>query len=214
VWFIVAGVVGLGALGLGWLAFTDQRALWQRFEAWRYRSPEANEPSDAAYAGRRVGLAVLAVLVGMCAVGLWRAADTLSWSGGEVRDAAEDAASALGDDGPVLVGPVTFDSFEPYLEDALRHTSAAEDNASLLSISRERVAEDGEDGGDDEVSWRGRVFHEGDETVEHYTVSADGEHPVCVTITGTNVGSYGPALGDEPAEQRYALAPAVSDGTC
>lgn len=40
------------------------RSQWRRLAAWSYRDPEANEPSDAAFALTRIGSAVLlAVLV-------------------------------------------------------------------------------------------------------------------------------------------------------
>ncbi|WP_189713670.1 hypothetical protein [Streptomyces phaeofaciens] len=39
-------LVGLGA--------ADQRALWWRFQARRFRDPEANEPSDSEYRSKRV----------------------------------------------------------------------------------------------------------------------------------------------------------------
>ncbi len=44
------------------------KSQWQSLQAWRYRDPEANEPSDTAYAMTRVG-SVLG-LVGLLVVGL------------------------------------------------------------------------------------------------------------------------------------------------
>ncbi|MEU4046580.1 hypothetical protein ACK389_28950 [Streptomyces antibioticus] len=62
-------LVGLGA--------ADQRALWWRFQARRFRDPEANEPSDAAYPSQRVvAFACAAFLVGL-AVWTFRLAATV-----------------------------------------------------------------------------------------------------------------------------------------
>lgn len=36
------------------LGSADQRALWWRFQAKRFRDPAANEPSDSAYRSQRV----------------------------------------------------------------------------------------------------------------------------------------------------------------
>lgn len=41
------------ALALAGLGAADQRALWWRFQARRFRDPAANEPSDSAYRSRR-----------------------------------------------------------------------------------------------------------------------------------------------------------------
>ena len=65
-------LVGVGifvlllALVLAGLGSADQRALWWRFQAKRFRDPAANEPSDSAYRSQRVlVLLCAAVMVGM-----------------------------------------------------------------------------------------------------------------------------------------------------
>lgn len=65
-------MVGVGifvlllALVLAGLGSADQRALWWRFQAKRFRDPAANEPSDSAYRSQRVlVLLCAAVMVGM-----------------------------------------------------------------------------------------------------------------------------------------------------
>ncbi|MFT9852411.1 DUF6199 family natural product biosynthesis protein, partial [Mycobacteroides abscessus subsp. abscessus] len=46
-----------------WSIF-DPKSQWQVLSSWKYRNPEANEPSEAAYAMMRIGGAVgLVVLV-------------------------------------------------------------------------------------------------------------------------------------------------------
>ncbi|MFD5076989.1 hypothetical protein [Streptomyces sp. NPDC058371] len=65
-------MVGVGifliflALALAALASADQRALWWRFQARRFRDPAANEPSDSAFRTQRVvALLCSALMVGM-----------------------------------------------------------------------------------------------------------------------------------------------------
>ena len=49
-----------------WAAISPE-SMWSTTSAWQYRDPEANEPSDAAYAVQRVGavlgLVLIAILV-------------------------------------------------------------------------------------------------------------------------------------------------------
>jgi hypothetical protein len=59
-WLIIFIIMALGCVALG---LADQRKLWWRFRARRYRNPEANEPSDAALTGQRVVYFVGAALL-------------------------------------------------------------------------------------------------------------------------------------------------------
>ncbi|MFJ8110699.1 hypothetical protein [Streptomyces sp. NPDC096132] len=55
---LAAVLVGLGG--------ADQRALWWRFQAKRFRDPEANEPSDSEYRSKRiVAFVCAAFMVGL-----------------------------------------------------------------------------------------------------------------------------------------------------
>jgi hypothetical protein len=203
--FLGAVLAGVGAVALVWLGSRDQRDLWWRWQSRRYRNPEANEPADAAYTAQRVLLFVLAGFTAVGAVVLYNAADTISLGDGEVRAAVDQAASALSSDDPVLMGPATgYDSFEPYVESALRDTKTANDNAVPLGLSRGEA-----------TTPSARPQQKGDLIVEHYTVSADGEHTVCMTVTGTNVGEYLGPYGPmpEPAYQ-YTLSAKAEDGNC
>ncbi|MFE8017856.1 hypothetical protein [Streptomyces antibioticus] len=62
-------LVGLGA--------ADQRALWWRFQARRFRDPAANEPSDSAYRSQRVVAFVCAAFLVGLAVWTFRLAATV-----------------------------------------------------------------------------------------------------------------------------------------
>lgn len=61
---IVIGVLAGGAMALA------PKALWWIVESWKFRHPEANEPSAAAYAVTRVGGAVLVVVATFVGIGM------------------------------------------------------------------------------------------------------------------------------------------------
>ncbi|MBB2991257.1 hypothetical protein FHR72_002741 [Mycolicibacterium iranicum] len=87
-----AGGLVLLVLGVlvGGVMVWKPRALWWAFESWKFRNPEANEPSDAAYMMTRlsgVGLVVLSVVLG---VALMRDGRTEQ----EEQRAAEEQAAA------------------------------------------------------------------------------------------------------------------------
>lgn len=200
---------GALALGFCFLGTRDQRELWWTLSAWRHADPKANEPSDTLLTARRVGWFVAAAVTAAGAIMLFNSAQQLSFSAGEVREAAQEAAQALdADDDGVLAGGPTYDSFQPYVEDAVRSSPTAEDNAVTLRVSR--AAEDD-----------AAVRHdndEGDEIVENYVISNDGEDAVCLTVTGTNLGEQGNRYGTSSdsglATYRYRLSASVSDGPC
>ncbi|MEU8654013.1 DUF6199 family natural product biosynthesis protein [Streptomyces sp. NPDC048737] len=68
-------MVGVGifllllALVMVGLGSADQRALWWRFQARRFRDPAANEPSDSAYRSQRVAAFLCAAL--MVGMAIW-----------------------------------------------------------------------------------------------------------------------------------------------
>ncbi|MFF7446814.1 MULTISPECIES: hypothetical protein [unclassified Streptomyces] len=72
------------ALWLGGMGLADQKALWWRFQARRFSDPEANEPSEAGYRGRRVLLLSLAALMLVTAV--WWFTDIDYVESGGLRD--------------------------------------------------------------------------------------------------------------------------------
>ncbi|MFJ9716348.1 hypothetical protein ACIRPQ_10465 [Streptomyces sp. NPDC101213] len=57
------------AVVLAGLGSADQRALWWRFQARRFRDPAANEPSDSAYRSQRVAAFLCAAL--MVGMAIW-----------------------------------------------------------------------------------------------------------------------------------------------
>ncbi|MGV9943825.1 hypothetical protein [Streptomyces sp. NPDC003401] len=62
----VGMIMLLSALVMIGLGSADQRALWWRFQAKRFRDPAANEPSDSAYRSQRVvAFLCAALMVGM-----------------------------------------------------------------------------------------------------------------------------------------------------
>jgi hypothetical protein len=63
-------LLGLLVIGFGIMHIVAPEKVWRFTEAWKYRNPEANEPSDISYAMQRVSGAV------MVGIGLW----VLSWS--------------------------------------------------------------------------------------------------------------------------------------
>ncbi|MEV6618050.1 hypothetical protein AB0N31_30155 [Streptomyces sp. NPDC051051] len=59
----------LPAVVLAGLGSADQRALWWRLQAKRFRDPAANEPSDSAYRSQRVVAFLCAAL--MMGMAIW-----------------------------------------------------------------------------------------------------------------------------------------------
>ncbi|MFJ4696262.1 hypothetical protein [Streptomyces sp. NPDC088766] len=57
------------ALVMAGLGSADQRALWWRFQAKRFRDPAANEPSDSAYRSQRVAAFLCAAF--MVGLAVW-----------------------------------------------------------------------------------------------------------------------------------------------
>jgi hypothetical protein len=57
------------ALVLVCLGAADQRALWWRFQARRFRDPAANEPSDSAYRSQQIMAFVCAAM--LVAMAVW-----------------------------------------------------------------------------------------------------------------------------------------------
>lgn len=199
-----AALAAVAAVVFVVLGFKDQRSLWWRVRARWYRDPEANEPSDLAFAWQRAGMFLLAGLMAVNAVLLAHGADSTALSGGQVADIADEVASDLASRGSVQVDDLTFTAFEPYVEDAVQRARAAEGNAVSLSVS---PLED--TGSADRVAA---------ETVEHYTLSNEDGDAVCLTVTGTKVGErtspYDDIADAEPVAWQYALSATVDSGEC
>jgi hypothetical protein len=81
------------------LGCMDQRKLYWKTSAWKYRDPEANEPSDSALAMNRFGLFAVAVAF-LVIAGIVHAADEArDYSTARVKAVAYAVASRL-DEGP------------------------------------------------------------------------------------------------------------------
>lgn len=184
--FLLAAV--LAALGLA-----DQRKLYWRFTAWRFRNPSANEPSGAAFAWQRgVLFAAAAVMVfqGCKALGF---ADSNSWSGNELRQAVNKAASAMEEETEI---DSPSDDYSDLIESKV--TDAGQNMGPSYAVDVE-AAEPGEDG---------------------YVITADGTDAVfCMRISQTESDEGGfvvLGVGDQPGSYvpAYALKATVDEGRC
>ncbi|MFJ9034644.1 hypothetical protein ACIRQP_40630 [Streptomyces sp. NPDC102274] len=59
-------------------AFVDQRKAWWRFQARRFETPEAHEPSDGLIRGRKLVLIGVALFLGWQSVEMFRLAGMAS----------------------------------------------------------------------------------------------------------------------------------------
>lgn len=199
--------LGLAAVGAAVLGLCDQSRIWWAMRAPFFANPEANEPSGGAYGLRRLGLFALAVLLAGFAFGTLHEAGKASWSAGEIREAAEQAAQTMADGGyDTLVSrdlTGTTNLFRASVGDRLQDSDEAKANERPLTVSGDRS-------GHGEVDMRHT-----ERAVERYTVSDKGKHPVCMTITG----SRGMPLGD-PDEKGvgpayyWELSGKVAGGAC
>ena len=61
-WVFLIVVIGFG---LAWTVML--REMWRIMQGWQYKNPEANEPSDAAYAMQRIS-AIVAIVISIVAL--------------------------------------------------------------------------------------------------------------------------------------------------
>ncbi|MEV5649228.1 hypothetical protein AB0L57_13325 [Nocardia sp. NPDC052254] len=93
----------IGALMVLFAAVVSPRKWWRTTSAWRYRDPDANEPSSAGFAAWQAGTAVAGVvLVGL---GVWLNVSTSGSISGKpvTRPAVDLVAQKLGTSAEVLV---------------------------------------------------------------------------------------------------------------
>lgn len=74
-WVALAIIILLIGLPIGLFMLLKPRALWWTFQSWRYKNPEANEPSDAAYAMSAFSGLIVIVAVVIVAVVAWTRPD-------------------------------------------------------------------------------------------------------------------------------------------
>lgn len=61
---IISGAIGLAAISVALVwGVISPRSLWMKTQGWKFKDPEANEPSDTIYSLTRVGSAI-----GICAI--------------------------------------------------------------------------------------------------------------------------------------------------
>jgi hypothetical protein len=173
------------------LASVNQRSLYWKTRARAYRNPEANEPSDFAYAMQR-GLFIVFGLI--FTIGSIVVATALGWFTGnenQVRSAAEEAVEALNGDlvGGSSVGDRETGLFADQVEFEVQLAEPLDVDLLVEHTSGER-----------------------------YTVSTDeGEDPVCIAITTEEDAILVPGGGDGndlAAGAMYELSTTQSDGAC
>jgi hypothetical protein len=94
--------------------------------------------------------------------------------------------------------------FSSFVEDKLRHTDAAHANHVILTVSRDRSRDPGDPKRQKQI-------------VERYDVSARGEHPVCMTVTGRRAGRFTTVYKTPPGfapDYYWRLSVEVADGSC
>ncbi|MFF3457918.1 hypothetical protein ACFYXH_27060 [Streptomyces sp. NPDC002730] len=173
------------------LGLADQRKLYWKLSSWRYRNPEANEPSDTAYAiGRVVVFAAAGIMVfqGCSAMNF---ADETSWSKSEFNEAVQSAAVSLGDESHV--------------------DSSAGGYASLIES---KVGDAGEGKGPS-YAVEAKAVGESDD----YEVTARGEDFVfCMHVSQSESGEGGFAVpgadGSSTVVPEYELTATAVEGSC
>ncbi|MCO6010439.1 hypothetical protein NE236_36320 [Actinoallomurus purpureus] len=197
-------IVGLMAVGMAILGFQEQRTLWWRFQARWYANPEANEPSDSAFIAQRAVCFIVAAFMAFGAFQLYRIQDSVSWSGSEVRVAADQAARALQSDS-VLIESLDKDGvFTSYVESAVRDAAEAKKNHVMLAVSRDEAQ-------------RSPGGSQSKKIIERYGITAKGEHAVCMTVTGNRGGKVTSVYKTPswvPPEYYWKLSAAVAGGSC
>ncbi|MGW7406903.1 hypothetical protein ACWGI9_24815 [Streptomyces sp. NPDC054833] len=179
------------------LGLADQRKLYWRFAAWRFRNPEANEPSDAAFAWQRGVLFVGAAVMVFQGCSAMDDADKSSWSGEELRQAVTQAASSIEDE-PQVSSP--SEDYSTLIEDAV--TDAGKGLGPSYAVSVEATDSDPESKAGD------------------YVVTADGaDAAFCMSITRSLSDDGGfsvPGVDDQSGTYvpAYDLKASVSEGRC
>jgi hypothetical protein len=119
-WHVVGLAVFMFAFAvvMAGLGCADQRSLYWNFTAWTFRDPAANEPSDAAFAVRRVSLFVVAA--GGVGMGIWMLVlhAQATFDEGDVRAAVKKAAVSLSKRSVLQQDDVDM-SYDTYVDGAL-----------------------------------------------------------------------------------------------
>ncbi|MEU5595981.1 hypothetical protein [Streptomyces sp. NPDC020298] len=185
------------AAALAALGLADQRKLYWRFAAWRFRNPEANEPSDAAFAWQRGVLFVAAAVIVFQGCSAMDSANKASWSEEELRQAVARAASSLEDE-PQVSAPA--EDYSGMIEDAV--VDAGKGSGPGYAVSVEASDPDAQS------------------RAGNYVVTADGaDAAFCMSISRSlseDGGFSVPGVGDQSGSHvpAYDLKVRVSEGRC
>ncbi|MDK1472985.1 hypothetical protein QNO07_06000 [Streptomyces sp. 549] len=173
------------------MAILPGRTTWQVLHAWQFRNPEANEPSNAAHAVRRLSLLFGAVLLGTLWFQLQDGDLGFGSAGSKLRDTVDAAVSDLDQDSHTrftrLTEPAGSGSYEGRVSQAVRQ-------AAPRSLSVE-------------------IESTGDES---YTITAEGTSDAyCLRVRETElepVTDYGEAVAERVA--RVTLSASATDQAC
>lgn len=196
-------MVVLGVLVLGG-TFISPKSIWQATEAWKYKNPEANEPSETALELNRLGFAV----GGMTMIGVGFAVNGVqygnAWAVDQSRSVVDEAVAEMGSSTYLsdrTGSDVKFESrkLQESLRDSLRDRLAAVRTRHVL------LTVDGE----------GSAVN----NVYSYTVSTDNGRFYCwrVTQTGDATPETSSALEYVPPTTigfHVPIANDLSDGRC
>jgi hypothetical protein len=175
------------------LGLADQRKLYWRLTAWRYRHPEANEPSDSAYAWQRAIIFVAAALMAFQGFRALDFADGNAWSNDELRQAVGQAASALEEEPHAGTG---HDDYSSLIEQEV--TDAGEGMGPAYAVDVEAV----------------------DSAGGAYEITAqDADAAFCMSLSQSESDTGGfsvPGAGDQPNTfvPDYDLTATVAEGSC
>lgn len=182
--------IAIGVILLA-LALINPRSLWHATTGWRYRDPDAHEPSeDALFLGRvgRALMGVLSILLGIYVNGGFEPAE------GSSRAAAEQVAATIRAGGPVELSIYDDGSdFEFRVESRLDWALVDAEATADLKIGDSTV-------GDDHAE---------------YTLQDSSKEKFCLTVSET--GRSAPKAPDTPTGNPHidvAIQVGLTDGSC
>ncbi|PVE10167.1 hypothetical protein [Streptomyces scopuliridis] len=185
----LGGFLALLALVLLLMGLSDQRRMWWRFQARRFRDPAANEPSDSAYRGQRITLLSVGAVVAATSVYAFSTMVEFGPDHDEILERVRTAADELENSNGQYKFPGAGEndgSWAEYINSDLRGPEADDPIAVLVSRS-------------------------GD--VERYRVAApDGD--VCITVTARPRAGEPDPVTEDLDTRVYNLKAQVTDRAC
>ncbi|WP_326810533.1 hypothetical protein OIE62_30835 [Streptomyces scopuliridis] len=185
----LGGFLALLALVLLLMGLSDQRRMWWRFQARRFRDPAANEPSDSAYRGQRILLLCVGAATAGASVYAFSSMMEFGPDHDDVLERVRSAADELENNNGQYKFPGAGEndgSWAEYINSDLRGPEADDPIAVLVSRS-------------------------GD--VERYRVAApDGD--VCIAMTARPRAGQPEPLSEDLDARVYILKTQVADRAC